>query len=177
MATVIGTRCNDGVVIVGDRRDVRDGRVSTDDCQRVFDLDDAAVGVVGPASGVQTLIRSVRDEIRTYLHDREGPIAQPAFERILADAAKEADATCLGSARNEEGKSILFRVDEGGGTTRDDRLAIGTGGDIAIGSLEQMKRDDAVEAAESQLLEILAIVEARDTATGLTTDSVILRDR
>ena len=40
MATIVGVRCRDGVVVAGDRVLVRDGRIASRSRQHVFDLDD-----------------------------------------------------------------------------------------------------------------------------------------
>lgn len=176
MPTVIGARFDEGVVIAGDRRAVRNGRIASDEFRRVFDVDGSAIGSPGSTSGVDALIQTVQDEVRTYKQRENSSVSSSAFERILVVATRETGVEALGAVRRDGGTTELLRFDSDGGVIRDETGAIGTGAAIAAGQLESMETDRSVANGQEALEDVLTVVEDRDTETGPTTDAVTILD-
>lgn len=177
MPTVLGARFSDGVVIAGDKREVNDGRVLSDDLERVVGLENVAVGSAGSPRELEDLTRTVDKELRNYANRNERPVSAAAFERILASACQHANADCLGAVRTDDGHARLLRVDDDGGVMRDQTAAIGSGAAIASGQLETLETDQSTSDGADSLEQILSVVHDRDTETGSTIDSVIVGDQ
>lgn len=177
MPTVIGARFADGVVLAGDRREVNEGRVVSDDLERVLGLENVAIGSTGSPRELEDLTRTVEEELRNYANRNERPVSVTAFERILASACQHANADCLGAVRTDDGHARLLRVDDDGGVMRDETAAIGSGAAIASGQLETLDTQQSTANGADSLEDILSVVHDRDTDTGSTTDSVIVGDQ
>lgn len=176
MPTVIGARFDDGVVLAGDGREIRDRTVVSEDMDRVVEFDGVAIASPASTNGLDELTRTVDDELRTYENRNGRPVSASAFERILASASQHADADVLGAVRDDEGKTRLIRVDADGGVTIDETAALGTGAAIATGQLETLRTDRSSEEGVEALGEILGVVEDRDMDTGETVDSAVVAD-
>lgn len=176
MPTVVGTQLADGVVLAGDRFETRDGQLVSEDCQRVFAFDDAAVGVSGAAGDVQALVRQLTDERRQYEHRQGQSPTATAMERLVSELAEEVGSPALVAARDDNGRGTLARIDADGGTTREQIAAIGTGEAIAVGLLEGMDLDVAVARGQDRLESILRTVAERDTETGEHIDAARVMD-
>lgn len=176
MPTVIGARFDDGVVLVGDGREIQDRTVVSEEMDRVVSFDGVAIASPGSSSGLDRLAQTVDDELRTYENRNERPVTAAAFERILASASQHAETDCLGAVRDDDGEARLIRVDADGGVLTDDTAALGTGAAIASGQLETLETNQPSEAGLERLTDILAVVEERDMDTGTTVDSVVVTD-
>ncbi len=176
MPTVIGARFDDGVVLAGDEREVRDRTVVSEDVSRVVELQNVGIASPGSTSALDELKRTIEDELRTYANRNERPISASAFERILASASQHAGADCLGAVRDDAGRATLLRVDDDGGVIRDETAALGTGAAIALGQLETLRTDQPTADGSDRLTEVMTVVDERDMETGSSVGSVIIDD-
>lgn len=176
MPTVIGVRFDDGVVLAGDGREVRDRQVISDDLDRVVEFEDVAIASPGPTNGLDELTRTVEDELATYANRNGHPVSASAFERILASASQHAGVDCLGAVRDDAGEARLLRVDADGGVMIDETAALGSGAAIASGQLESLRTAQSSADGVSVLEEVLETVAERDTDTGTSFSTVVLDD-
>lgn len=177
MPTVVGAQVAGGVALAADRRELRDGHVISDDCQRLHEIDGTAVGASGPASAVQTLHTRLADRVRTYEHRQGTPPGADALEAMLSELSPTGDTPCLASATDADGRAVLLLVEADGGSTREPVAAIGSGTQLAVGALDRLDRDAGPGETAERLAEILRSVAERDPETGETVDTLIVPDR
>ncbi|WP_380679508.1 20S proteasome subunit A/B [Salinigranum sp. GCM10025319] len=182
MATIVGVRCRDGVVLAGDRLRVRDGRVESRNRQHVFDfdLDGDAVGGATVGSDVDRFADRFGGELRSYRLER-GPVPLAAVERIGSDVASETGCEAIVAARDrdedEDGRAALRAVYPDGSTLSDPPMALGSGASLALGQLEAADLDAmSVDDCESFLRETFEAVAERDPGTGDEVDVWTLAD-
>ena len=192
MATIVGVRCRDGVVLAGDRLRVRDGRVESRNRQHVFDfdLDGDAVGGAAVGPDVGRFADRLGSELRSYRLER-GPVPLAAVERIGSDVASETGSEAIVAARdrdrdhdededgdgNGNGRAALRAVYPDGSTLSDSPAVFGSGASLALGQLEAADLDAmSVDDCESFLRETFGAVAERDPGTGEAVDVWTLAD-
>ena len=180
MATIVGVRCRDGIVLAGDRLQVRDGRVESRNRQHVFDfdLDGDAVGGAAVGSDVDRFADRFGGELRSYRLER-GPVPLAAVERIGSDVASETEHEAIVAARDhdEDGRAALRALYPDGSTLSDSPAVFGSGPSLALGQLEAADLDAmSVDDGGSFLQETFGAVAERDPGTGEEVDVWTLAD-
>jgi proteasome beta subunit len=163
MSTVLGVACAGGVVIVGDRVAVTDGRIRSRSRQHVFEFGSVGAAVVG--TDVDGFVARLEDGIRAYRTDRVSLGVEP-FTRLASDLADEFDAAAVLAAPDDDGP-VLRAVDPDGGVAADDVAAFGSGASIVLGALEGGHDPDATLAeAETIARDALSAAAERNAGTG-----------
>ena len=186
MATIVGVRCRDGVVLAGDRLQVRDGRVESRNRQHVFDfdLDGDAVGGAAVGSDVDRFADRLGGELRSYRIER-GPVPLAAVERMGSDVASETGSEAIVAACDHDedengggdGRAALRALYPDGSTLSDSPVVFGSGASLALGQLEAADLDAmSVDDCESFLRETFGAVAERDPGTGEEVDVWTLAD-
>jgi proteasome beta subunit len=192
MATIVGVRCRDGIVLAGDRLQVRDGRVESRNRQHVFDfdLDGDAVGGAAVGSDVDRFADRLGGELRSYRLER-GPVPLAAVERMGSDVASETGSEAIVAARDRDhdedengggggggdGRAALRALYSDGSTLSDSPVVFGSGASLALGQLEAADLDAmSVDDCESFLRETFGAVAERDPGTGEEVDVWTLAD-
>jgi proteasome beta subunit len=174
MATIVGVRCRDGVVVAGDRVLVRDGRIASRSRQHVFDLDDVGVAAVG--SDVDRFVDRLDGDLRSYRLER-GSVSFEALERLASDIASETATTAVVSTYDESGEVALRSLAPDGSTLSDPPMALGSGASLALGQLEAADLDSlSVSEGESFARDLFESVAERDPGTGDEIDCWTLAD-
>ncbi|WP_152042917.1 20S proteasome subunit A/B [Salinigranum salinum] len=183
MATIVGLRCRDGVVLAGDRVLVRDGRIESRNRRHVFDFDDVGAAAVG--SDVDRFADRLAGELRSYRLDR-GSVSVAVLERLASELASGTgmEAVVAGRDRDDEGerengtgRAALRGVYADGSTLGDPPMALGSGASLALGQLEAADLDSmSVAEAETFVHDLFETVAERDPGTGAETDVWTLSD-
>jgi len=171
--TVVGIRCEDGVVLASDSRGTAGYHVLSKRVQKVFKLEEKmGAAVAGGTGDVQSLIGLLRAEINLY-RLKEG---RPITTKSLAQMA----SNLLHGRRNfpymaegmisgiDNGAPLLYFFDPVGGKLEERKFAAGgTGATVAYGILEG-EYSDGMDSKEGAKLAAKAIHTAieRDAATG-----------
>ena len=181
--TVVGVRTPEAVVLAADRRASLGGRFvsnkNTDKIERVHPR--AAVGLSGSVGGVQALARRVRAESDLYDARRGGPPTVTALATLTGDLIRGVPAQVLlggvdgegsGGAFEEPasgagGDAHLYELDGGGAVSPAEYAAVGSGLQVAYGTLEgRAEGVETVEAAREVAADAVAAASERDTASG-----------
>jgi proteasome beta subunit len=182
MATIVGLRCRDGVVLAGDRVLVRDGRIESRNRRHVFDVDDIGVAAVG--SDVDRFADRLEGELRSYRLDR-GSVSVPVLERLGSELASGTGTEAVVAARDRDegedqngtGRAALRGVYADGSTLADPPVALGSGASLALGQLEAADLGSmSVAEAETFVHDLFETVAERDPGTGAEIDVWTLSD-
>lgn len=176
MRTVVALDAREGVVIAGDTRAVTGGTVTSQHVQRVFDLEDVGVGVVGDTGDIQTFRRRFEDELRTARFDDPGNVTVDKLARIAARQAEGTNVGAVVATHDADGTARLREVGADGQVLETEAMALGTGAEIAYGRLETVDSDVGIDDAISTVSEILETVRSRDSESGGDIDVWSLRD-
>jgi proteasome beta subunit len=183
MATIVGLRCRDGVVLAGDRVLVRNGRIESRNRRHVFDFDDAGVAAIG--SDVDRFADRLEGELRSYRLDR-GSVFIAVLERLASELASGTGTEAVVAARdhddegadeNGSGRAALCGVYADGSTLADPPMALGGGASLALGRLEAADLDSmSVSEAKTFVRDLFETVAERDPGTGTEIDVWTLSD-
>ena len=166
MSTVLGIECAGGTVLAGDRTRAEGGTVTSKRVRHVFDFGDAGVAAVG--NDVDAFARQLESELDAYRTERDEEIRIDPLERIAADVLGDVSRLdgAIVSARDEDGRARLREIGPRGEATPQERVAVGSGAQLAYGQLEAADLDVGLDAAASLARDILATVAERDGGTG-----------
>jgi proteasome beta subunit len=175
MATIVGARCRNGVVLGGDRLLVRDGRIASRSRTHVFDLDRVGVGVAAVGADVDRFVDRLDGELRAYRHERD-TVSVEALERIASEVAGATGIEAIVATRDGD-RAALRRVSADGSTLSDSPMALGSGASLALGQLEAADPDSlSASEAASFVRELFGTVAERDPGTGDEVDVWTLAD-
>lgn len=169
MATIVGFECDGGAVLAADRTLVRDGSVVSRDADHIFDFDGLGAAAVDASRGLDTFQRELDAALREFRLGRGDP-GLAVIERLVAEAATEADADALVVARDDDGAARVRAVYRDGSVLDDPLAAMGSGAAAALGALESADCDVSIDEAEDLAREVLGAVAERDAATGEEVD-------
>jgi len=165
MGTVVAIATDPGVAIAGDSLVVDDG-VTDDGVRRVFEFDSVGGGVVGNPGDVQEFQRRLESDVRTRELETDASVDVDSLAQIAARWAAEADVDAVVGARDENGVARISEVGSDGRVLENDRVALGTGAEIALGRLESVPEDLEADEVAPTAREILETVVDRDSETG-----------
>jgi proteasome beta subunit len=171
-ATVVGIKCNDGVVVATDSLITWGTFVLTEKGVKAFKLTDSIViASAGLTSDYQILVNRLQAQIKLYELNQKKVISVKALAKMLANtlysrrmAPLYVQTVVVGV--DSDGPQ-LFSLDMGGSLIPDDFTATGTGTAPAYGVLENSYRPGiTVKEAEEVAISAVRAGIARDAQSG-----------
>ena len=171
--TVVGVRCDDGVVLASDSKGTAYYHVISKRVQKVFKLEDKiGAAVAGSTGDVQSLIGLLRAEVSLYRLKEGRPISTKSLAQMssnLLHGRRNFPYIAEGIISGiDNGGPLLYFFDPVGGKLEERKFAAGgTGATVAYGVLEGEYKDglDTDEGARLAAKAIQTAIE-RDAATG-----------
>ncbi|WP_372911552.1 archaeal proteasome endopeptidase complex subunit beta [Salinigranum sp.] len=168
--TTVGLKTEDGVVLATDMRASAGYMVASKDVQKVEEIHPTgALTIAGSVSAAQSLIRSLKAEVRLYESRRGEDMSMQALSTLTANFLRSGAflivQPILGGV-DDEGPHI-YSIDPLGGTTEEEYTVTGSGSQYALGVLEQ-EYDEALSIEDAKTVAARAIKSAveRDLASG-----------
>lgn len=168
--TTVGLRTSDSVVLATDRRASAGRMVSSKTVQKVEQIHPtAALTIAGAVSAAQSLLRSLRAEVRLYEARRSEQMSMTALSTLTGNLLRSGAffivQPVLGGV-DEEGAHI-YSLDPLGATMEEDYTVSGSGSQFALGVLEQEYEEGlSVEGARTVAARSVHSALERDTASG-----------
>ncbi|MFB6159607.1 MAG: archaeal proteasome endopeptidase complex subunit beta [Haloferacaceae archaeon] len=168
--TTVGLTTENGVVLATDMRASAGRMVSSKDVQKVEQIHPTgALTIAGSVSAAQSLIRSLRAEVRLYESRRGEDMSMEALSTLTSNFLRSGAflivAPLLGGV-DEDGPHV-FSLDPLGGMMEEEYAVSGSGSQYALGVLEQ-EYDEELTTGEARTVAARAIQSAveRDLASG-----------
>ena len=168
--TTVGLASEDGVVLATDMRASLGRMVSSKTVQKVEQIHPTgALTIAGSVSAAQSLLRTLRAEVRLYESRRGADMTMTALSTLTGNLLRSGAffivSPVLGGVDTEG--SHVYSIDALGGTTEEEYTVSGSGSQFALGVLEQeydadLRLEEAVTVAARS---VKSAVE-RDTASG-----------
>lgn len=179
-ATTIGIVCKDGVVLASEKRIAYGFSIMSKSGKKVFPISNRiGVGFAGLISDAQAVLRRISAEVRLYELEFHKTMGVKAASKLLSNMLYSQryfpvfTETMVGGMDEEGGK--LFILDQLGSMIEDRYAAIGSGGSIAIGIVEQgYGKDFGVKEGKELAIKAVRAAIARDIASGDGVDVLIL---
>ena len=168
--TTVGLRTEDGVVLATDMRASMGYMVSSKDVQKVEEIHPTgALTIAGSVSAAQSLISSLKAEVRLYEARRGEHMSMKALSTLTGNFLRSGAflivSPILGGV-DDEG-SHVYSIDPLGGTTEEDYTVTGSGSQFALGLLEQEYDEEMdIEAAKRTAARAIKSAVERDLASG-----------
>jgi len=168
--TTVGLATEDGVVMATDMRASAGRMVSSKDVQKVEEIHPtAALTIAGSVSAAQSLISSIRAEVRLYEARRGEDMSMQALSTLLGNFLRSGAffivQPILGGV-DEEGPHI-YSIDPAGSILEEEYTVTGSGSQYALGVLEQEFDDDlTIEESKSVAGHAIDSAVERDLASG-----------
>lgn len=175
MATVVGCRFADGVVLAGDRQVSQNGMIRSTTVNRIQRLPHACIGSADRPNRFQPLVTDLESAIRSYQFRTDESPTCSAITRLAQSISGTHRSAILLACRELTGQAALFIIDDGS-QTQEPAAALGTGSALAYGVLEQIDYSQGVDDGEAELSALIKTVSERDSNTGSTVDTIVLRD-
>jgi len=179
-ATVVGIKFQKGVVIAGERRMTYGSYIQSSNARKVFLINERmGIGAAGMVGDLQNIIRLLREEMRYYENETKNRMKVRSAAKLLSNilySLKIFPAMAefiVGGI--EDGAPVLAVLDPVGSVLEDDFVAVGSGGSIAIGVIEELYRPDLGES-EAVELAVKAVKQGirRDALSGGDIDYVVI---
>jgi len=168
--TTVGITAEDGVVLATDMRASMGNMVSSKDVQKVEEIHPtAALTIAGGVSAAQSLISSLKAEVRLYEARRGENMSMQALSTLTGNFLRSGAffivVPILGGVDEEGGH--VYSFDAIGGMSEEEYTVSGSGSQFALGVLEQ-EYHDGLTVDEAKTLATRSIESAveRDTASG-----------
>ncbi|AFK19329.1 archaeal proteasome endopeptidase complex subunit beta [Haloferax mediterranei ATCC 33500] len=168
--TTVGIKTDEGVVLATDMRASLGHMVSSKDVQKVEEIHPrGALTIAGSVSAAQSLISSLRAEVRLYESRRGEDMSMQALSTLVGNFLRSGGfyivQPILGGV-DDEGAHI-YSIDPAGSILEEEYTVTGSGSQYALGVLEQEFSEDLSidEAREVATKAIRSAVE-RDLASG-----------
>ncbi|MFB6091974.1 MAG: archaeal proteasome endopeptidase complex subunit beta [Haloquadratum sp.] len=178
--TTVGLKTEDGVVLATDMRASLGRMVSSKDVQKVEQIHpNAALTIAGSVSAAQSLISSIRAEVRLYESRRGEDMSMQALSTLLGNFLRSGAffivQPILGGV-DEEGPHI-YSIDPTGSILEENYTVTGSGSQYALGVLEQ-EYDEELSIEEAKTVAARAIKSAveRDLASGNGINVAVVTD-
>ena len=179
-ATTVGIVCKDGVVLASEKRVAYGFSIMSKAGKKVFVINGRiGVGFAGLVSDAQAILRRLAAEINLHELDTRSPMGVRSTAKLLSNTLYSqryfpAFAETLVGGIDSEG-SRLFILDQLGSMIEDNYAAIGTGGSVAIGILEENYRADlTTEDGKDLAVKAVRAAISRDIGSGDGVDVVVL---
>lgn len=179
-ATVVGLKYKDGIVIAGEERMTYGTYIASSHAKKVYMINERlAAGTAGLMGDTQNILRILKEEIRYYENETKMRISVKSAAKLLSNILYSFKGFpvmgefILGGIDID--KITLVVLDPVGSVLEDDYIAIGTGGPVAIGIIEELYEPNLNEK-EALELAVRAVKQGirRDAFSGGTIDYVII---
>jgi proteasome beta subunit len=176
--TIVAAACEEGVVMVGDRRATAGNIIAQRDIEKVFRTDDySCVGIAGVAGMGIEVVRLFQVELEHYeklegralsLEGKANRLATMIRGNIGVAMQGLVVVPLFAGFDEDRGDGRIFSYDVVGGRYEEHRFhGIGSGSVFARGALKKLYRDDfSVEDAALACLQALYDAADDDSATG-----------
>ena len=168
--TTVGLKTEDGVVLATDMRASLGRMVSSKDVQKVEEIHPrGALTIAGSVSAAQSLISSIRAEVRLYEARRGEDMSMQALSTLMGNFLRSGAfyivQPILGGV-DDDGPHI-YSIDPAGSILEEEYTVTGSGSQYALGVLEQ-EYDEELSIEEAKTVAARAIESAveRDLASG-----------
>ena len=168
--TTVALKTADGVVLATDMRASAGYMVSSKDVQKVEEIHPtAALTIAGGVSAAQSLISSLRAEVRLYEARRGEHMSMEALSTLTGNFLRSGAffivAPLLGGV-DEEGAHV-YSFDPVGGMSEEEYAVSGSGSQYALGVLEQEFEEGlSMDAAQTVAARSIKSALERDLASG-----------
>jgi proteasome beta subunit len=166
MGTVVGVRFEDGVALAADKRTTSGGSVRSENMEKLFGRDAAGAVAAGEPSAIGTFGRKLDTGIRRRQTEQGTTIRIGPLSRLARDLATETGVEAVVAARDGDLVARIHAIDSFGGELAEEVVAQGTGAEFALGQLEGIDRERAVQEAPEILGSVFNNVAERDSETG-----------
>ncbi|MFD1686489.1 archaeal proteasome endopeptidase complex subunit beta [Halobellus litoreus] len=168
--TTVGLKTSEGVVLATDMRASLGRMVSSKNVQKVEEIHPTgALTIAGSVSAAQSLISSIRAEVRLYEARRGEDMSMQALSTLLGNFLRSGAffivQPILGGV-DEEGPHI-YSIDPAGSILEEEYTVTGSGSQYALGVLEQEYDEDlTIEEAKKVAARSIKSAVERDLASG-----------
>ncbi len=168
--TTVGIKTAEGVVLATDMRASAGNMISSKDVQKVEEIHPrAALTIAGGVSAAQSLISSLRAEVRLYEARRGEHMSMQALSTLTGNFLRSGAffivAPLLGGI-DDDGAHV-YSFDPLGGMTEEEYAVSGSGSQFALGVLEQEYHEDlSIDDARSIAAHAIESALERDMASG-----------
>lgn len=168
--TTVGLETDEGVVLATDMRASLGNMVSSKDVQKVEEIHPrGALTIAGSVSAAQSLIRSLKAEVRLYEARRGEDMSMQALSTLTGNFLRSGAffivQPILGGV--DEDGSHIYSIDALGGQSEEDYTVTGSGSQYALGVLEQQYETDlSNEEATTVAGRAIESAVERDLASG-----------
>ena len=168
--TTVGLKTSEGVVLATDMRASLGRMVSSKNVQKVEEIHPTgALTIAGSVSAAQSLISSIRAEVRLYEARRGENMSMQALSTLLGNFLRSGAfyivQPILGGV-DEDGPHI-YSIDPAGSILEEEYTVTGSGSQYALGVLEQEYNEDlSIEEAKSVAARAIKSAVERDLASG-----------
>jgi proteasome beta subunit len=178
--TTVGLKTSEGVVLATDMRASLGRMVSSKDVQKVEEIHPTgALTIAGSVSAAQSLISSIRAEVRLYEARRGEDMSMQALSTLLGNFLRSGAffivQPILGGV-DEEGPHI-YSIDPTGSILEEEYTVTGSGSQYALGVLEQEYDGDlSIEEAKTVAARAIESAVERDLASGNGINVAVVTD-
>lgn len=179
-ATTVGIICKDGVVLAAEKRISYGYTIMSKSGKKVFIVNDRiGIGFAGLISDAQALLRRLSAEIRLYELENSVPMSTKSVAKLLSNILYSQryypafTETMIGGLDREG--PVLYILDQLGSLIEDKYAAMGSGGTVAIGIIEEgYSKDMTVEKGKELAVKAVKGAIARDIGSGDGVDVVVI---
>ncbi|WXG41295.1 MAG: archaeal proteasome endopeptidase complex subunit beta [Candidatus Freyarchaeum deiterrae] len=182
-ATIIGIVCKDGVVLAAEKRITYGSLIMSRTGKKVFKITDRiGITVAGLVADMQVLSKELEAMTRMYSMEQRRPIGIRSAAHLLSNILYERkmypffSQTIIGGF--DDSGPAIYTLDLMGSLLKDSYASVGSGSEIALGTLERHFKED-IDVSEGKDLAVRAIKAAarRDTQSGEGIDIMVITDK
>lgn len=168
--TTVGLTAAEGVVLAADMRASAGNMVASKNARKILQVhSSAALTISGSVSAAQSLVESLRAEVRLYETRRDTAMSLNALANLTANLLRSGNfqivQPVLGGV-DDEGAHI-YSIGPGGSVMEETYAASGSGSPFALGVLEgEYDGGASVDDAETTAARAVQSATERDTASG-----------
>jgi proteasome beta subunit len=168
--TTVGITTADGVVLATDMRASAGNLVASKQAEKILEVHPrAALTISGAVSAAQSLVRSLKAEVRLYEARRDEEMSMQALSTLTGNLLRSGAffivAPILGGVDSEGGH--IYNIGPGGSVMEEEYFATGSGSPFALGVLEGAYDEEmSVEEARDAAARAVNSAIERDTASG-----------
>ena len=168
--TTVGIRTDDGVVLATDMRASAGNLVASKQAEKILEVHPtAALTISGGVSAAQSLVRSLKAEVRLYETRRDEEMSMQALSTLTGNLLRSGAFfivhPILGGVDSEGGH--VYNIFPDGSVMEEEYFATGSGSPFALGVLESSYEEGlSVEEARDAAAHGVNSAIERDTASG-----------
>lgn len=168
--TTVGLTTEEGVVLAADMRASAGNMVASKDARKILEVhSSAALTISGSVSAAQSLVESLRAEVRLYETRRDTAMSLDALANLTANLLRSGNfrivQPVLGGV--DDDGSHVYSIGPGGSVMEEPYAVSGSGSPFALGVLEgEYDEGLSVDDAETTAARAVQSATERDTASG-----------